>query len=89
MISRLQEWLLLAQICVAAQEVGIAVEAGVQALDVKDDRFFPPILEHFCPFFVQIAQMGLILSRWGLILPIIPPPTLFFTQLSQTPFRNM
>ena len=34
-----------------------------------------PILEHFCPFFVQIAQMDLILPRWGFILPRIPPPT--------------
>ena len=26
---------------------------------------FPlPILEHFCPLFVHIAQMGLILPRW-------------------------
>ena len=36
--------------------------------------FFPK-LEHFCPFFVQTAQMGLILPRWGLILPRTPPPT--------------
>ena len=27
------------------------------------------------PLFVQIAQMGLILPKWGLILPRIPPPT--------------
>ena len=32
--------------------------------------FFCPILEHFCPLssFVQIAQMGLILPRWGPIM---------------------
>ena len=34
-----------------------------------------PILEHFCPMLVQIAQLGLILPRWGLILPRTPPPT--------------
>ena len=38
-------------------------------------NFSPPILEHFCLLFVQIAQMGLILPRWGLILPRIPHPT--------------
>ena len=27
-----------------------------------------PLLEHFCPLFIQLAQMGLILPR-------IPPPT--------------
>ena len=56
------------------------------------ESFFP-ILDHFCPLFIQIAQMGLrlILSRWehwGLILHRIPPPTLFFTQQSHTPFGN-
>ena len=35
-------------------------------------------LEHFCPVFVQIAQMGLILPRLGLSLPRIPPPTPVF-----------
>ena len=34
-------------------------------------EFPPPILEDFCPLFVQIAQKGLILPRWGLILPRI------------------
>ena len=38
-------------------------------------EFFPPILEHFRPLFLQIAQMGLILPRWDLILPRIPPAT--------------
>ena len=37
-------------------------------------NFSPPILEHFGPFFVQIAQMGLTLPRWGLILCRIPTP---------------
>ena len=36
-------------------------------------NFFPPILEHFCPLFIQIAQMGLILPRWGLICPEYHP----------------
>ena len=40
-------------------------------------NLFFPILEHFCSRFVQIAQMGLILPRWGLTLPRVPPPTLF------------
>ena len=34
-----------------------------------------PILEHFCPLFIQIAHMGLILPMWGFILPRIPPLT--------------
>ena len=38
-------------------------------------EFFPPILEHFCPLFVRIAQMDLTLPRLGLILPRIPSPT--------------
>ena len=33
------------------------------------------MLDHFCPLFVQNAQMGLILPRWGLILSRIPPQT--------------
>ena len=53
----------------------------------------PPILEHFCPLLAQIEQMGLILPRWGLTLPRIPPPTpvtaLFFTQPSYTPCGDM
>ena len=34
-----------------------------------------PILEHFWPHIIQIAQIGLILPRWGLILPRKPPPS--------------
>ena len=36
----------------------------------------PHTLEHVCSFFVQIAQMGLImiLPSWGLILPRTPSP---------------
>ena len=52
-------------------------------------EFPPPILEHFCPFLVQIAQMGLILPRMGLILPRTPLPTLFFTQQLHIPFGDM
>ena len=51
-------------------------------------EFFCPILEHFCTLFVRIAQMGLILPRWALILARIPPPPLFFTQPSQTTFGD-
>ena len=43
--------------------------------DFRMTEFFFPILEHFCPLFIQIAQMGLILPLWGLILPRSPPPT--------------
>ena len=39
----------------------------------------PPVLEQFCPLFVQIAQMGLILPR-------IPPQTPFLSQPSQTKY---
>ena len=49
-------------------------------------NFSPPILEHFCLLFVQIAQMGLILPRWGLILPRIPPPTLVLHSAVTHPF---
>ena len=52
-------------------------------------EFSPPILEHFCPLLVHVAQMGLILPKWGLTLPRIPPQHLFFTQLSQTSFGDM
>ena len=52
-------------------------------------NFLSPILEHFCPLFAQIAQMGLILPRWGLILPRVPPPTPVLTQQSDTPFGDM
>ena len=38
-------------------------------------EFLSPFLEHFCHLFLQIAQMGLILPRWGLVLPRSPPPT--------------
>ena len=51
----------------------------------------PPILGQFCPLFVQIAQMGLILSRWGCpdgvsFCPEYHHQPLFLTQPSQTPF---
>ena len=51
-------------------------------------ELFFPILEDFCPFFVQIAQVGLTLPRWGLILPRIPSQPLSFTQQSH-PFEDM
>ena len=46
----------------------------------------PPILEHFCPLFVQIAEMGLILPRWGLSLPRTPPPTPVLYSAVTNPF---
>ena len=51
-------------------------------------EFPPPIIEHFCPFFVQIAQMGPNLSRWGLILPRIPRPTPVLYSGITYPFRG-
>ena len=39
--------------------------------------------------FVQIAQMGLILPRWVLILPRIPPPTPVLYSVVTKPFRDM
>ena len=51
-------------------------------------EFPPPILEHFCPLFVQIAQMGLILPRWGLILPRKPPPTPVLYSVVTKPCRG-
>ena len=50
--------------------------------------FFFPILEPLCPLFVQIAQMGLILPRWGLALPRIPPPTPVLYSALTNPFRG-
>ena len=56
-------------------------------------NFFCPILEHFCPLFVQIAEMGLILPRWpwdGVsFCPEYHHQCLFFTLPSQTPFWDM
>ena len=51
-------------------------------------EFPPPILEHFCPLFVQIAQMGLILPRWALILARIPPPPLVLYSAVTNTFRG-
>ena len=53
-----------------------------------DDWIFFPILEHFCPLFLQIAQMDLILPRWGLILPRIPPPTPVLYSAVTHPFQG-
>ena len=56
-------------------------------------ELFFSIVEHICPLLLQIAQMSLILPPMGSyhILPRlwIPPPTLFSTQQSHTPFANM
>ena len=51
-------------------------------------QFFPPIHERCCPLFKQIAQMGLILPRWGLILPRIPPPTFVLYSAVTRPFKG-
>ena len=48
----------------------------------------PPIREHFCPLFIQIAQMGLILRRWNLILPRTPPPTPFLYSAVTHPIQG-
>ena len=57
------------------------------------ELFFSPILEHFCPFLVKIAQMGLILPRWGdigdLFCPNPHPQPLSLTLQSHTPFGDM
>ena len=45
-------------------------------------NFFSPILEHFCPPFIQIAQMVSFCPEY------LPQP-LFFTQPSHTPFGDM
>ena len=49
-------------------------------------NFSFPIPEHFCLLFGQIAQMGLILPRWGLILPRISPPTSVLYSAVTNPF---
>ena len=51
-------------------------------------NFFPPILEHFCPLFQQIAQVGLILPRWGLILLRVPLPTPILYSAVTNPFQG-
>ena len=38
------------------------------------------------PLIIQIAQMGLILHRWGIILPRIPPPTSVLYSALTNPF---
>ena len=47
------------------------------------------MLVHFCPLIVQVAQMGLILPRWGLIFQEYHPQSLFFTQPSHTPVGDI
>ena len=51
-------------------------------------NFPTQIPEHFCPLFVQIAQMGLILSKWGLTLPRISPPTRVLYSVVTNSFRG-
>ena len=55
-------------------------------------EFFPPNSRHFCPLFVQIAQMGLIFAQMGSHFAQIHseyhPKPLFFTQHSHIPFRD-
>ena len=51
--------------------------------------FFSPILEHFCPFFLQIAQMVSFCPDGVSICPEYHQQPLFFTQQSQTPFGDM
>ena len=41
------------------------------------DWIFFPILEHFCPFFIQIAQVGLISPRWVSFCPEYNSPLLY------------
>ena len=52
-------------------------------------KFVLPNSRDFCPIFVQIAQMGIILPRWVLILPKYHHQPLFFTQQSLNPFGDM
>ena len=52
-------------------------------------EFFSPILEHFCPYLYKLPRWVSFFPRWGLILPRIPSQPLFFTQPSQTSFRDM
>ena len=40
------------------------------------------------PHFIQIAQMGLILRRWNLILPRTPPPTPFLYSAVTHPIQG-
>ena len=63
-------------------------EAQAGLADDHRIEFFPQILEHFCPLFVQIAQIGLILPRWGLILPRSPPPAPVLYSAVTHPFRG-
>ena len=63
---------------------------------LEHDCIFFLILEHFRSLFVQIAQMGLILPRWGLILLTTPPTSSLLysaithsTQPQNTPFPGL
>ena len=49
-------------------------------------EFFFPNSSAFCPLFVPIAQMGLILPRWGLTLPRTPPSTFILYSAVTNPF---
>ena len=49
-------------------------------------EFCFPILERSFPLFGQIAQMCLILPRWDLLLPRIPPPDTLLYSAITNPF---
>ena len=52
-------------------------------------NFVPPILEHFCPLFVQIAETHSFCPDGVSFCPDYHYQPLFFTQQPQTPFRDM
>ena len=51
-------------------------------------EFFFPNSRALLPLFVRIAQMGLILPSWGLILPGVPPPTYVLYSAVTNPFQG-
>ena len=51
-------------------------------------EFFPPNSRAPLPLSAQIAQMGFILLRWGLILPRKPPRTPVLYSAVTNPFRG-
>ena len=70
-------WAIAGMICLHSRVVLPAVGLKPAVVGTRATfllPFFSPILEHFCLFFIQIAQMGLILPRLGLVFPKMPAP---------------
>ena len=62
--------------------------AGAAWVAQVEDEAYLLMIEFFPPNSRALAQMGLILPRWGLILPRIPPPTPVLYSAFTDPFQG-